>query len=229
MSNQSLSILIIDDEKSIRKFIKVSLTAQGYLVYEASTGEEGMSQLLSKKPDIIVLDLGLPDMDGTDFIVQLREWSDIPIIVLSVREREADKIKALDSGADDYLTKPFSIGELMARLRVIERHLVPFDELPLFEVGDLCVDLSRRRVILNKEEISLTPTEYDILKIMIKNKGRVITHDQLLKLVWGMGYSQERNLLRVNMSNLRRKIEPDPQMPRYIFTEPGVGYRLKGD
>ncbi len=229
MSNKSLSILIIDDEKSIRKFIKVSLTAQGYLVYEASTGEEGMSQLLSKKPDIIVLDLGLPDVDGTDFIVQLREWSDIPIIVLSVREREADKIKALDSGADDYLTKPFSIGELMARLRVIERHLMPFDELPLFEVGDLCVDLSRRRVILNNEEISLTPTEYDILKIMIKNKGRVITHDQLLKLVWGMGYSQERNLLRVNMSNLRRKIEPDPQMPRYIFTEPGVGYRLKGE
>lgn len=229
MCENSLGILIIDDEKSIRKFIKVSLTAQGYHVCEAATAEEGMSQLLSKKPDIIILDLGLPDMDGTDFIVQVRQWSDIPIIVLSVRERETEKIKALDSGAYDYLTKPFSIGELMARIRVIERYLLPADEQPMWQLDDLSVDLSRRRVKLNNEEISLTPTEYDILRIMIKNKGKVLTHDQLLKLVWGIGYSQERNLLRVNMSNLRKKIEPNPQIPRYIFTEPGVGYRLKSD
>jgi len=229
LNKESIRVLIVDDEKAIRRFLRVSLSAQNYQVFEAVTGQEGISEIISKRPDLIILDLGLPDMDGTDVILNIREWTSIPIIVLSVRERETDKIKALDAGADDYLTKPFSIGELMARLRVIERHLNTVDEEPVYKIANLCVDLTRRRVTLDNQEVSLTPTEYEIIRVLVKNKGKVITHEQMLRLVWGMGYAQERNLLRVNMSNLRRKLEPNPQVPSFILTEPGVGYRLKDE
>jgi two-component system KDP operon response regulator KdpE len=181
----------------------------------------------TERPDLIILDLGLPDLDGVEVTRHLREWTGIPIIVLSVREQEVDKISALDAGADDYLTKPFSSGELMARMRAALRHTMQNTSEPIFETDNLQVDLTRRLVRVNGEEVSLTPTEYDLLRFLVQNAGRVITHRQLLRQVWGNAYETEAHLLRVNMSNLRRKIEPDPTRPRYIITEPGVGYRLR--
>jgi two-component system KDP operon response regulator KdpE len=179
------------------------------------------------RPDLIILDLGLPDIDGVEITRRLREWSQTPVIILSVREQEADKISALDAGADDYLTKPFSSGELMARIRVaIRRSSMPEGE-PVLQVGDLQIDLSRHIVSVGEKEIALTPTEYDLLRLLMQNAGKVITHRQLLRNVWGPGYETEPHLLRVNISNLRRKIETDPARPRYIVTEPGVGYRIR--
>ncbi|MCC6568763.1 MAG: response regulator transcription factor [Anaerolineales bacterium] len=226
MTQTNQRILVVDDETPIRRYLRAALTAQGFTVHEASDGNEAIQAVLSHRPDMIILDLGLPDMDGIEVTRRLREWSQTPIIILSVREAENDKIAALDAGADDYLTKPFGTGELLARMRVAQRRqLVNADE-PVFQVGALKMDVSRRLVTLDENEIALTPTEYDLLKALITHAGKVITHRQLLKLVWGEGYD-DMHILRVNISNLRRKIEPDATRPTYLVTEAGVGYRLR--
>jgi two-component system KDP operon response regulator KdpE len=222
-------VLVVDDEASIRRFLKVTLTAQGYGVIEAATGQVALSLAAAQKPDIIILDLGLPDMDGVMVTRSLREWTTIPIIILSVRGSEADKIAALDAGADDYLTKPFSVGELMARIRAAMRHITQPSSEPLFDTGDLRVDLGLRTITLSGKDIQLTPTEYDLLCVMVKNAGRVLTHRFLLREVWGSGYEDEFHMLHVNVSNIRHKIEPEPARPRFIITEPGVGYRFRGE
>jgi len=227
MNDFGLRVLVVDDERAIRRYLHAALNAQGYTVYEASGGKEALNMVVAERPDLIILDLGLPDMDGVEVTRQLREWTQTPIIILSVREQDRDKIDALDAGADDYLTKPFSSGELMARMRAALRRSVQSTSEPVFETDDMKVDLTRRQVRVSGEEILLTPTEYDLLRILVQNAGRVLTHRQLLRQVWGNAYESETHLLRVNMSNLRRKIEPDPTRPRYIITEPGVGYRLK--
>ncbi len=226
MNEQSLRILVIDDEQAIRRFLRVALSAQGHKVAEAETGGEGATAASAARPDVIILDLGLPDMDGIEVIRRLREWTATPIIVLSVRGQEEDKVTALDAGADDYVTKPFTIGELLARIRVALRHATLQPDEPTFKTGDLTVDLARRLVTVAGQDVSLTPTEYDLLKTLVAHAGKVLTHRQLLSRVWGMPYEQERHLLQVNISNLRRKIERDPAQPRYLLTEPGVGYRL---
>jgi two-component system, OmpR family, KDP operon response regulator KdpE len=226
MSDAPLRILVVDDERAIRRFLKVSLDSQ-YEIFEASTGEEALQAVVTEHPDLVILDLGLPDMDGAEVTRYLREWTQIPIIVVSVREREEDKIAALDAGADDYLTKPFGTGELMARIRVALRRSTQPENMPVFELGDLSVDLSRRLVTVRGELVTLTPTEYDILRTLIQYAGKVMTHRQLLRAVWGAAYETETHLLRVNMSNLRAKIELDASRPQVILTEPGVGYRLK--
>lgn len=227
MNENGQRVLVVDDESAIRRFLRAALNAHGYIVTEAANGREALNAVVASRPDLIILDLGLPDIDGVEITRRLREWSQIPVIILSVREQEADKISALDAGADDYLTKPFSSGELMARIRVaIRRSSMPEGE-PVLQVGDLQIDLSRHIVSVGEKEISLTPTEYDLLRLLMQNAGKVITHRQLLRNVWGPGYETEPHLLRVNISNLRRKIETDPARPRYIVTEPGVGYRIR--
>ena len=226
MSDTSARVLVVDDERPIRRFLHASLSGQ-YTVLEAATGEEALAVTVSGRPDAILLNLGLPDVDGVEVTRRLREWTRIPIIVISVRDREEDKIAALDAGADDYLTKPFGIGELMARLRVALRHLaLPVGE-PIYQADGLAVDLARRSVMVDGRAANLTPTEYDILRVLIQHAGKVLTHQQLIHLVWGSDYEMDAHLLRVNISNLRRKIETDPIRPRYILTEPGVGYRMK--
>ena len=229
MSDEGLRVLLVDDEPAIRRFLRASLVAHDYKIFEAATGEEAISAVIAHRPDLVILDLGLPDMDGIEVTKKLREWAKIPILILSVREHEQEKIAALDAGADDYLTKPFGIGELLARMRVALRHTVPVSDAPLFTTGELSVDLARRVVTLAGSEVQLTPTEYDLLRILVTHVDRVLTHHQLLREVWGVGYEQETHMLRVNISNLRRKIEPDPTRQRYIVTEPGVGYRLRSD
>lgn len=219
-------ILVVDDERPIRRFLKASLGDQ-YEVIEASGGEDAIRVTANEKPDLVILDLGLPDIDGVEVTRRLREWTQIPIIVVSVREQEADKIAALDAGADDYLTKPFGAGELTARIRVALRRSSSTESESVFESGGLYVELSGRVVKVDGVETSLTPNEYDLLKTLIQHAGKVITHRQLLRAVWGIAYEEEAHLLRVNMSNLRRKIEADPSQPKRIITEPGVGYRLK--
>ncbi len=218
MSDAGQRVLVVDDENAIRRYLHTALTAQGFTVYEAASGEEAVNAVLSDRPDIIILDLGLPDFDGIEVTRRLREWSKTPIIILSVREAENDKIAALDAGADDYLTKPFGTGELMARMRVAMRRLANKSDEPVIQVDNLKVDLSRRLVTVNEKEISLTPTEYDILRLLMQNAGKVLTHRQLLKQVWGTAYESEMHLLRVNISNLRRKIETDPARPHYLVT-----------
>jgi len=224
---KSQRVLVVDDETSIRRYLRAALSAQGFTIYEATNGQEAIDAVIANRPDIIILDLGLPDFDGIEITRRLREWSQTPIIILSVREAESDKIAALDAGADDYLTKPFSSGELMARMRVAMRRLASKSDEPILQVDNLKIDLSRRLVTVNDKEISLTPTEYDILRLLLQNAGKVLTHRQLLRQVWGTAYESEMHLLRVNISNLRGKIESDPGRPKYIVTEPGVGYRLK--
>ena len=226
-SEKGLRILVVDDERAIRRYLHTSLSSQGHQVIEAATGQEGLAAAASDRPDLVILDLGLPDMDGTEVVRSLREWTRIPIIILSVRDREDDKVAALDLGADDYLTKPFGLGELMARIRTAMRHTIQGGPEPVFETGDLRVDLGRREVTLAGARVALTPTEYDLLRVMVQNAGKVITHNQLLRQVWGAAYEEESHLLRVNVSNLRRKIEPNPDQPVYILTEPGVGYRFR--
>jgi two-component system KDP operon response regulator KdpE len=226
MTETGFRVLVVDDERSIRRFLKASLGGQ-FVVLEATTGEQALNAAASEHPDIIILDLGLPDIDGLEVTRRLREWSQIPIIIVSVREQEGEKIAALDAGADDYLTKPFGVGELMARLRVAMRRSAQTDNTPVFSTGDLVVDLNQREVRVNDNAISLTPTEYDLLRMLIRHAGKVLTHDQLLRAVWGTAYESETHMLQVNISNLRRKIEPDPARPTFIVTEPGVGYRLK--
>lgn len=228
MNEGELRILIVDDEAPIRRFLRAALSAHHYLIFEAATGQAAIDAVIATRPDLIILDLGLPDIDGIEVTRRLREWTPVPIIVLSVREHETDKIAALDAGADDYLTKPFGVGELLARIRTAVRHAArPADE-PVFVMGDLVVDLARRLVSVAGQEVQLTPTEYDLLRLFVVNAGKVLTHHQLLRQAWGPGYDDELHMLRVNISNLRRKIEPDPARPRYIVTEPGVGYRLRG-
>lgn len=229
MTDPGLRILVVDDEKAIRRYLHASLNAQGNVVVEASNGEEALRAAAVNRLDIVILDLGLPDIDGVEVTRRMREWSQIPIIILSVREQEQDKIAALDAGADDYLTKPFGTGELMARIRAAIRRSTRNEDEPLIEVNQLKVDLARRQVTLANQEIALTPTEYDILRILAQNIGKVLTHRQLLKQVWGQSYGEDMHLLRVNISNLRRKIEPDPTRPTYILTEAGVGYRLRSE
>ncbi|MCL4300025.1 MAG: response regulator [Anaerolineae bacterium] len=228
-STSGVRVLVVDDERAIRRFLQVSLAANGHTIFEASNGQEALEAVLAHRPDVIILDLGLPDLDGIEVIQRLREWTQTPIIVLSVREHESDKIAALDAGADDYLTKPFGVGELLARLRVALRHTIQPNDMPVFSSGELTVDLARRVVSVAGREVQLTPTEYDLLKLLVTHAGKVLTHHQLLRQVWGMGYEDETHLLRVNISNLRRKIEADPARPAYILTEPGVGYRLRID
>jgi two-component system KDP operon response regulator KdpE len=220
-------ILIVDDEDSIRRFLRVTLTSQGYTVLEAASGQEAVSNAATHKPDLVILDLGLPDVDGVEITRLLREWTQIPIIILSVRGSESDKIAALDAGADDYLTKPFGVGELLARLRAALRRATQATGEPVFASGTLKVDLARREVIAAGHEVQLTPNEYELLRVLVTHAGKVLTHRHLLREVWGTEYSEELHMLHVNISNLRRKIEPDPARPQLIITEPGVGYRLR--
>jgi two-component system, OmpR family, KDP operon response regulator KdpE len=222
-------VLIIDDERSIRRFLQISLEANGYHVYEASTGQDGLAQAATLRPDVILLDLGLPDLDGLDVLKILREWSSTPVIILSVRNTDAEKIASLDAGADDYLTKPFSVGELLARLRVAQRHRQPTAETSIFQSGPLHIDLTRRLVTVNDQPIKLTPTEYALLRLLVQYAGRVVTHRQLLREVWGPAYETETHYLRVYVAQLRQKIEPDPTHPTLLLTEAGVGYRLMPD
>lgn len=229
MSDSGQRVLVVDDEPAIRRFLKTVLAAHGYVVFEAQNGQEALSQVVAQRPDVVVLDLGLPDIDGVEVTRLLREWTPLPIVILSVRDREEDKIAALDAGADDYLTKPFGSGELMARLRAALRRGAQSSVGPIFSADDLKVDLAKRVVTLAGDEIQLTPTEYELLRVLVSNAGKVLTHHQLLREVWGVGYEQEMHMLRVNVSNLRRKIEPDPARPHFIVTEPGVGYRLRAD
>lgn len=227
MTEGGARILVVDDEQAIRRFLRVTLDAQGYQVYEAETGKEALRAVPACRPDVVILDLGLPDMEGHEVIRSLREWSPVPILVLSVREHETEKITALDAGADDYVTKPFAVGELTARLRAALRRTANTGNEAAYEVGDLRIDLGRRQVSFAGRQVALTPTEYELLRALAQHAGRVLTHHQLLRQVWGASYEPETHLLRVNISNLRRKLEPDPSRPQYLLTEPGVGYRLR--
>lgn len=223
-------ILVIEDEQPIRRFLRASLEDAGYRVSEAATGVEGLRCATSQPPDVVVLDLGLPDQDGQDVLKRLREWYRSPIIVLSARDQEAQKVQALDNGADDYITKPFSVGELLARLRVALRHAHRVGpEATTVGIGDLQVDLAARIVRVREKQIHLTPIEYKLLTTMMKHAGKVLTHRFLLREVWGPQDSQENHYLRVFVAGLRRKIEEDSARPRYILTEQGVGYRFASD
>ena len=229
LTETNVRVLAVDDERPIRRFLQTSLTAHGYTVFEAAGGQEALSAVIDNRPDLVILDLGLPDMDGVEVTRRLREWTQIPIVILSVRDQEGEKIAALDAGADDYVTKPFGIGELLARMRVALRRATSPQAGPVFTSAGLVVDLARRVVVVDGQEVQLTPTEYDLLRVFVTYAGKVLTHRQLLRQVWGVGYDDEMHILRVNISNLRRKIEPDPSRPSYIVTEPGVGYRLRGE
>ena len=220
-------VLVVDDEPQIQRFLKPSLTAAGFDVVTAVTGAEALKAAATMAPDVIVLDLGLPDMDGKDVIGQIRGWSQVPIIVLSVREGERDKVAALDAGADDYVTKPFGMDELLARLRAALRRAAPADEAAAVVTPDFTVDLVAKRVLRGKDEVRLTPTEWEIVEILVRNPGRLVTQRQLLQDVWGPQYSTETNYLRVYMAQIRRKLEPDPTRPRYFLTEPRMGYRFE--
>ncbi|MHC1781398.1 MAG: response regulator [Anaerolineaceae bacterium] len=222
-----LRIIVIDDEIEIRRFLRASLSAHGNTIFEGSCGQEALKLVVDQRPDLLILDLGLPDMDGVEVTRRIREWSRLPIIILSVRNQEQDKIEALDAGADDYLTKPFGVGELLARIRVVMRRIVTPEGESIYRVGDLEIDLARHRVTLAGRDVDLTPTEFDLLKNLAQNAGKVMTHRQLIHKVWGLLYEDEDRLLRVNIANLRKKIEPTPSRPIYLQTELGVGYRLR--
>jgi len=230
MSKSKIAVLVIEDEAPIRRFLKMTLTSQGYDFSEVVSGQEGMLKVASEKPDIIILDLGLPDMDGLEVTKQLREWTPTPIIVLSARGQEKDKVEALDAGADDYLTKPFGVAELMARARVALRRTMTSlngETQSIFKFGDVEVDFVKRQVLKESRELHLTPIEYKLLSELIKYADRVVTHNHLLREAWGSEYSGETHYLRVYMAQLRRKLEKNPAQPKYLITEPGVGYRLK--
>ncbi|MBI3373866.1 MAG: response regulator [Betaproteobacteria bacterium] len=225
-------VLVIEDEPPIRKFLRASLEAQGFSVEEAESGERGLAMAANRRPEAIVLDLGLPDVDGVEVIVRLREWSRVPIVVLSARTQEGDKIRALDAGADDYVVKPFGVGELLARLRVAMRHAAIVDGTSAatsIEAGNLKIDLTARRVMVSGKEVHLTPTEYRLLAELAKHSGKVLTQRHLLKEVWGPGYADRPHYLRIYMANLRAKLEADPARPQRLQTETGVGYRLSLD
>ncbi len=230
MDNNKL-FLVVEDDKQIRSFIRFSLKTQNYRSIEATNGKEALNAIVTKHPDIIILDLGLPDMDGLSIIKQVRSFSDLPIIVVSARDQDQEKIEALDAGADDYLTKPFSINELLARLRVILRHSKNenVSTPQVYNVDDLEVDLVKHRVLLSGEEIHFTPMEFSILALLVKNAGKVLTHSYILKEVWGSYLESDAQSLRVFMANIRRKLEKDPTKPHYIFTEVGIGYRFTNE
>lgn len=223
------SVLVIDDELPLQKFLRVTLTSENFNVIEAVTGESGLRHAANDRPDLIILDLGLPDIDGVQVTKRIREWSSIPIIVISARGKEQDKVVALDAGADDYLTKPFGVGELMARVRVALRHIATAKQdsgESVFEQGDLRVDLARREVFVRDERVHLTPNEFRLLAVLIKNAGKVMTHRQLLRDVWGPGSAEQSHYVRVYVNQLRQKIEADPARPKHLLTETGIGYRL---
>ena len=223
-------VVLIEDEPQIRRFLRATLGSHGYRLHEAETGEDGLIEAASRQPDVVILDLGLPDVDGLQVIRRLREWSKVPVIVLSARGQEGDKVAALDAGADDYVSKPFAVGELLARLRVALRHAAAGESgEPTFTVGDLTVDQIKRQVRVDGREVHLTPIEYRLLTLLVRHSGRVVSQRQLLKEVWGPGQTEQTHYLRVYMGTLRRKLEKDPARPRYLLTEPGVGYRLAAE
>jgi two-component system KDP operon response regulator KdpE len=230
MTDVPTRILVVEDEPQMQKFLRASLASAGYRTIEAATGKEGLDLARTHNPDLVLLDLGLPDMDGMEVTKALREWSTKPIIVISARGQEDDKIRALDNGADDYLTKPFGTGELMARIRVAVRHSSRAGQEknePVLDVGELRIDLDKRRVFTGEREVHLTPNEYKLFAFLMKHAGKVLTHRQLLKEVWGPAYANQTHYLRVYMVQLRHKLEADPARPRYLVTEPGIGYRLR--
>jgi two-component system, OmpR family, KDP operon response regulator KdpE len=225
-------ILLIEDDAQIRRFLRASLVTQGYELLEAETGREGLALAASRVPDLVLLDLGLPDVEGLEVIKQLRAWSGVPIIILSARGQERDKVANLDAGADDYLTKPFGVGELLARMRVALRKVLPAEDSQpetAISLGKIRVDFEKRLVFRDQEEVHLTPIEYKLLMTLIKHRGKVVTHRQLLKEVWGPNYSEQNPYLRIFILNLRRKLEAEPTRPQYLLTEPGVGYRLRDE
>ena len=225
-----VKLLVVEDEKSILKLLRTILTANKYEVVEASTGAEALSLITSHCPDLILLDLGLPDMDGIDVISEIRKWAVTPIIVISARNRESEKVKALDAGADDYITKPFGNQELLARIRTALRHrrqpMGAETKTPMYHAGQLKIDFDKRRVFLGEEEIRLTQIEYKLVSLLAENAGKVITYESIIKDIWGPHADTNNRILRVNMANIRRKIEKNPAVPKYVFTEVGVGYRM---
>lgn len=231
MSHNNPLILLIEDEAQMRRFLRAALTSNGYQLIEADTGKDGLAQAMTRTPDLILLDLGLPDLDGLEITESLRRWATMPIIVISARDREEHKIEALDAGADDFVTKPFGVGELLARIRVALRHSAAASSAgsTQFSVGQLHVDLGRRQVRVRGQEVHLTPIEYKLLTTLIQHAGQVVTHRQLLHRVWGPNSSEHTQYLRVYMGQLRRKLELEPNRPLYLVTEPGVGYRLRDE
>jgi two-component system KDP operon response regulator KdpE len=228
VNDKPLCILIVDDEPQIRRFLRTSLGAHGYQVLEAACGQEALVRLTTERPDVVLLDLGLPDLDGLDVIHRMREWSQVPIIVLSVRGQEGDKVAALDGGADDYVTKPFGMGELLARIRAALRHRLQSEvDARVFRSGGLAVDLARRVVTVDGSEVKLTRKEYEVLRVLAIHAGKALTHRHLLREVWGPVAVEEQQYLRVYIGQLRQKLEADPAQPRYLLTEPGIGYRLR--
>lgn len=232
MTETLANVLVVEDETQMLRFLRTALSAHGYRVIEAGTAREALSAVTTGNPEIILLDLGLPDGDGIDVTHRIREWSRVPIIVISARGKEDDKVTALDAGADDYLTKPFSVNELLARMRVALRHAAQTGTdttSMVIEIGPLCIDQVRRMISVEGRDIHLTPIEYRLLVLLARNAGKVMTHRQILKEVWGPSYVSETHYLRVFMTQLRRKIEPDPARPRLLITEPGVGYRMRDE
>jgi two-component system, OmpR family, KDP operon response regulator KdpE len=232
MSQSQPSVLVIEDDPPLQKFLRLTLSSHGYGVIEAASGESGLRHAANDQPDLIILDLGLPDLDGVEVTRRIREWTAIPILVVSARGKDQDKVVALDAGADDYLTKPFSVSELMARVRVAMRHAAAANKDtgdPVYVMGDLSVDLSRHQVTIGGEPVHLTRNEFRLLSVLAKNAGRVMTHRQLLREVWGPGSADQSHYLRVYMNQLRQKIEADPTRPKYLLTEIGVGYRLAAE
>jgi two-component system KDP operon response regulator KdpE len=230
MTNPTPVVVVIEDDPQLRRFLRTSLNSQGFQVFEADTGRQGLVEVGTRKPDLVILDLGLPDMDGVDIVKAVRGWTGLPILILSARDAERDKIEALDAGADDYLTKPFGLGELLARLRVALRHAATTPETAqaeVFATGHLKVDLQKRLVYMGDEEVHLTPIQYRLLSVLVRHAGKVLTHRQILKEVWGPAYVDNAHYLRIYMSQLRQKLEADPTHPDYLLTESGVGYRLK--
>src|SRR5436309_422150 len=226
-TNQAASVaLVIDDEPQIRRLLRVTLEANGYRVFDAATGNDGLAQAAQRRPDVVLLDLGLPDLEGAEVLKRLREWSRVPVIILSVRDREDEKVAALDAGADDYVTKPFNSAELLARIRAALRHTQPQGADAIFRSGDLEVDLSKRVVLKNGAEVKLTPLEYSLLRLLVTHAGKVLTHRQLLTEVWGAKAVEQTHYLRVHIAHLREKIENNPSKPELIITESAVGYRL---
>jgi two-component system KDP operon response regulator KdpE len=225
------AIVLIEDDPKIRRFLRTAFANNGYRFFEAATGNDGLVEAATRQPDVVIVDLGLPDLDGVEVIRRLREWTSVPVIVLSARGQETDKVAALDAGADDYVSKPFGPRELLARVRVAVRHAArtPTGEDAIFSVGDLRVDLARRQVLVGDREVHLTPIEYKLLTTLVRHAGKVLTHGQLLKEVWGPSHEGEAHYLRIYIMQLRRKLEANPTRPRYLRTEPGVGYRLAAE